>query len=202
MLHSGIREDGSFSAGTLFIGDSLTCTFTGSFLPENDLLGDAKITAQCGSQLTVFFGNTILTDENELITRYSEEFEGTEFDDAVAAFGSNAKAIYLMWGTNYTPDATSEDYIEIVDYLLEHCPKSTVHLQTIPHGNVPHTEVNSRIRGAYDHYAQLGERRVMRIDTYSAIGDHTVDGVHLGETGNTNWYNAIVDHAVSNDLVE
>ena len=200
VLHSGLCEDGSFSSGTLFIGDSLTYTFTGSYLPENGFLGEAKYAAQCGSQVTAFFDSTVLVGSNSLATRYSKEFEGMEFDEAAAFLGEKAEAIYLMWGTNYTPDATEENYIEIVDFLLEKCPNATIHLQTIPHGNVKYTIVNQRVRDAYSHYQQTGEIRVLLIDTYSAIGNHTVDGVHLGLTGNTNWYKAIVDHAAANGL--
>lgn len=201
-LHSGLREDGSFSDRTLFIGDSLTYIFTGSFLPENGLIGDAKYTAICGSQITAFFDSTVLKSNNPNATRYSEEFEGMGYDEAAAFLGANANAIYIMWGTNFTPDATAESYIEIVNFLLEKCPNATIHLQTIPHGNVSYTTVNQRIADAYAHYQQEGESRVMLIDTYTAIGDHTVDGVHLDQTGNRNWYEAIVEHAKLNNLPE
>lgn len=203
VLHSGLREDGSFSEGTLFIGDSLTYNFTGSYLPENGLLGDAKYTTQCGSQLTVFFGTTKLEYNSQMMTRYSEEFQGMEFDEAAASFGEKAEAIYMMWGTNYTPNATKDDYIAIVDYLLENCPNATIHMQTIPYGdNIACNTVNERIKGAYAHYQEVGEPRVFLIDTFTAIGNHTVDGVHLNVTGNSNWYQAIVDHAAANDLSE
>ena len=203
VLHSGLREDGSFSAGTLFIGDSLTYNFTGSYLPENGLLGDAKYTTQCGSQLTVFFGTTKLEYNSQMMTRYSEEFQGMEFDEAAASFGEKAEAIYIMWGTNYTPNATKDDYIAIVDFLLENCPNATIHMQTIPYGDViAYKTVNERINGAFAHYQEKGEPRVFLIDTYTAIGNHTVDGVHLNVTGNTNWYQAIVAHAEANNLSE
>ena len=58
--HSAIREDGSFSEGALLIGDSLTYRLITDYLRPNGLLGDAKYTTQCGSQLTVFFGTTKL----------------------------------------------------------------------------------------------------------------------------------------------
>ena len=125
-----------------------------------------------------------------------------EFDEAAASFGSNAEAIYIMWGTNFTRDASAQTYIDIVDFLLKHCPNATVHLQTIPHGDTNYTAVNSRIADAYAHYQQADERRVMLIDTYTAIGDHTIDGVHLDQIGNRNWYGAIVEHAELNSLAE
>ena len=200
MLHSGLREDGTFSAGTLFIGDSLTYNFTGSYLPENGLLGDAKITAQCGSKTTAFFDGTLLVKNPVALTLYSPEFEGLGFDEAAASMGEDAEAIYMMWGSNFTFDGSKDDYIQIVDFLLENCPNATVHLQTIPKGNVAYTIVNERIRGAYAHYRDLGEPRVMLIETFDAIGLNTVDGVHLNLLGSANWYQAIVDHAAANDL--
>lgn len=203
LLHSGLREDGTFSEGTLFLGDSLTYAFVGNYLAENSLLGDAKYATQCGSQVTAFFGTNVLANNNEMMTRYSEAFEGMEFDEAAASLGESAAAIYIMWGTNYTPDATAETYIQIVDYLLENCPNATIHLQLIPYGDpsiVACDTVNTRIRGAYAHYQQTGEERVFLIDTYTAIGRHTVDGVHLDTTGYGSWYQAIVDHAEANGL--
>ena len=202
LLHSGLRDDGSFSSGTLFIGDSLTYIFAGSYLPDSGLLGEAKYTAQCGSQVTAFFSSTVLEPRSRMIAGYSEEFEGMKFYDAAASFGKDAKAIYIMWGTNFTPDATKDTYIEIIDFLLENCPNATIHLQTIPHGNVKYTIVNQRIADAYDHYQQIGEPRVLLIDTYTAIGKHTFDGVHLDQTGNRNWYEAIIEHAKINNLSE
>ena len=200
MLHSGLREDGTFSAATLFIGDSLTYNFTGSYLPENGLLGEAKITAQCGSKITAFFDDTLLVKNPVALTLYSPEFEGMGFDEAAASMGEAAEAIYLMWGTNFTFDASADDYIQIVDFLLENCPNATVHLQTIPKGNVAYTIVNERIRGAYAHYRDRGEARVMLIETFDAIGLNTVDGVHLNLLGSANWYQAILDHAAANEL--
>ena len=202
ILHSGLREDGTFSAGTLFIGDSLTYIFTGSYLRDNGLLGECKYMAKCGSQITAFFDSTILSAGNRMVARYSAEFEGMHFNDAAASLGERAAAIYIMWGTNFTPDASAQTYVDIVNFLLENCPNATIHLQTIPYGDVNYTEVNKRITDAYDHYAQIGKARVMLIDTFTAIGKHTVDGIHLDNEGNANWYNAIVQHASSNNLYE
>ena len=201
LLHSGLREDGTFSAGTLFIGDSLTYNLTGSYLPENGLLGEAKITAQCGSKVTAFFDGTLLVKNPVALTLYSPEFEGMSFNEAAASLGEAAEAVYLMWGTNFSFDASADDYIQIVDFLLENCPNATVHLQTIPQGNVAYTIVNGQIRDAYAHYVDLGEPRVMLIETFHAIGLNTVDGVHLNLLGSANWYQAIVDHAATNDLL-
>jgi len=202
VLHSGLCDDGSFSSGTLFLGDSLTYIFTGNYLPENGLLGDAKYAAQCGSQVTAFFSSTVLEPRSRMIAGYSEEFEGMKFYEAAASLGEKAEAIYFMWGTNFTPDATADNYIEIVDFLLENCPNATIHLQTIPHGDVSYTVVNQRIKDAYEHYLQNDEPRVLLIDTYAAIGNNTVDGIHLNLIGNSNWYNAIVEHAKIYNLSE
>ena len=200
VYHSGLREDGSFSSGTLFIGDSETYLFLNQYLILNDLLGDAHYTAQCGSQLTVYFDESIrMLESNKQVTIFSPEFEGMTFREAAAALGEEATAIYLMWGTNFTPNATAESYVEIVDDLLQVCPNATIHLQTIPNGDTnivaPNT-VNKRITGAWEHYQEIGEPRVYLVDTFNGIGKHVVsDGVHLSATGLANWYQTLLDHA-------
>ena len=63
--------------------------------------------------------------------------------------------------------------------------------------------VNGWIREAYDHYQQLGEPRVMLIDTYTAIGrNHDSGNIHLNYAGNELWYQAIVAHAEEFDLAQ
>lgn len=154
--------------------------------------------------MTAFFDETIRMGYcADMVCRYSDAFKGMEFDEAAASMGEDATAIYMMWGTNYTPDATAQSYIDIVDFLLEACPNATIHLQLIPYGqNIAYTAVNERIRGAYDYYQEIGEERVFLIDTYTAIGTSPIDGVHQGNYGNGNWYQAIVDHAQANGLSE
>ena len=206
VFHSGLREDGSFDAGTWFIGDSLTCLLITDYLIPNGLLGDARYTAKYGSQLTAFFGSTTMEPNASLKCVYSPEFEGMEIDEAAVSLGEQATAIYLMWGTNFTPDATAMSYVEIVDYLLENCPNATVHLQTVPYGYpkmIAFETINERIRGAYDHYRQSGEDRVFLIDTFTAIGrNNDKGGIHLNNTGNENWYQAILAHAEASGLVQ
>lgn len=206
VLHSGLREDGTFSEGTLFIGDSLTCGFVGSYLDKKGYLGDAKYMTICGSKVTAFFDGTVLEPKDNVMTLYSPEFEGKEFDEATADLGEDLTAIYLMWGTNYVPKGTEQDYIDIIDYLLEHCPNATIHLELIPYadlGVIPYPTVNKRIRAAFAHYEELAEPRVFLVDTYMGIGRAVgSDGVHIGELGNRNWYNTLVKHAEKNELPE
>lgn len=207
VYHSGLREDGTFNSGTLFIGDSETYLFLNQYLILNDLLGDARYTAQCGSQLTVYFNDSIrMLDTNKQVTIFSPEFEGLTFREAAAQLGEDATAIYLMWGTNYTPNATADSYVEIVDDLLEICPNATIHLQTIPYGDpniVACNTVNKRIIGAWEHYQEIGEPRVYLVDTFNGIGKHVVnDGVHLSSTGLANWYQTLLDHAQKYELSE
>lgn len=207
VYHSGLREDGSFSAGTLFIGDSETYLFLNQYLMTENHLGDAHYTAQCGSQLTAYYDDSIqMLSENKQATVFSPEYEGLTFREAAEALGEDATAIYLMWGTNYTPNATAESYVEIVDDLLEICPNATIHLQTIPYGDpkiVACNTVNQRITGAWEHYQEIGEPRVFLVDTFNGIGHHVVsDGVHLSSTGLANWYQTLLDHAVKYDLSE
>lgn len=205
VYHSGLREDGSFDAGTLFIGDSETYLFLNQYLMTENHLGDAHYTAQCGSQLTAYYDDSIrMLSENKQATLFSPEFEGLTFREAAMLLGEDATAIYLMWGTNYTPDATAESYVEIVDDLLEICPNATIHLQTIPYGDpsvVACNTVNKRITGAWEHYQEIGEPRVYLVDTFNGIGKHVVnDGVHLNSTGLANWYQTLLDHAAKYDL--
>lgn len=68
---------------------------------------------------------------------------------------------------------------------------------------IKYDQVNGWIREAYAHYQQMGEERVMVIDTFSAIGRNTDQRyIHLNYQGNENWYHAIVAHAEENNLVQ
>lgn len=204
ILHSGLREDGSFDEGTLFIGDSLTLLFLNHYLKTQGYLGDAKYLSQASSQLTIFMDGKTRVVCSATNTLASKEFNGMLFNEAAASLGEKATAIYIMWGTNYTPSASAESYIEIVDFLLENCPNATVHLQLISWADpniIPVSKINQRITDAYNHYQEIGEPRVMLIDTYTAIGQNVIsDGVHHNDTARANWYQAIVDHAADNEL--
>ena len=204
VLHSGLREDGSFDEGTWFIGDSMTCILITDYLQPNEFIGEAAYTGKFGAHITAFFDDTVMsaTSYNKCVFR--PEHEGLGYDDVAKLLGEQATAIYMMWGTNYTWNAYADAYIEIVDFLLETCPNATVHLQLIPWGYeelVEFETVNEWIREAYAHYQEMGEERVLLIDTFTAIGkNHDSGFIHLNYAGNENWYNAIVEHAKSNDL--
>ena len=204
VLHSGIREDGSFDAGTLFIGDSQTFLFIEHFLKTSGLLGDAKYAVQCGSQVTAFFDTDIRpTVDKNAYYLFSPEFEGLSFCEAAAQMGEEATAIYIMWGTNHTQDATAQNYIDIAAYLLEVCPNATVHLETIPRGDSAYTEVNERIRGAWEHFQSIGEPRVTMVDTFEGIGIYiNSDRIHVDPQGREGWYNALVLHAETLGLAQ
>lgn len=204
--HSGLREDGSFDEGTWFIGDSMTCILINDYLRPNNLLGDANYTGKYGAHITAFFGETVMDPSFGYKCVFREEHTGMHYYEVAEALGEQATAIYMMWGTNYTWNAYEDAYIEIVDYLLETCPNATIHLQLIPWGYekyVMYDIVNEWIWQAYAHYQREGEERVFLIDTYHAIGKNTDEGfIHLNDQGNENWYNAIVDHARRNELVQ
>ena len=204
VLHSGIREDGSFDAGTLFIGDSQTFLFIEHYLKTTGLIGDAKYAVQCGSQVTAFFDTNIRpTVDRNAYYAFSPEFEGLSFCEAAAQMGENATAIYIMWGTNHTPDATAQTYIDIAEYLLEVCPNATVHLETIPRGDSAYMEVNERIRGAWEYFQSIGEPRVTMVDTFEGIGIYiNSDRVHVDPQGREGWYNTLVLHAETLGLVQ
>lgn len=203
VLHSGLREDGTFDEGTLFMGDSLTYMLVNSYLNPRNLMGDAKHAAMLATKVTAFFSDKYqMRNHKDYASSCSEEFKYKAFYQIAAEVGEQATAIYFMWGTNYEPNATVEHYTEIVDYLLENCPNATIHMQLVPWGNVPYKVANELIRGAYNHYVELGEQRVLLIDTYTAIGQDPIDGVHQGDVGNGRWYDAIVAHAQENNLVQ
>ena len=203
VLHSGLREDGSFNEGTLFIGDSLTFQEIYGYMRKHQVVGDARYIAICGSATTAFFDGTRVTC-SAVHTLASEQFDGMLFSEAAISMGEEATAIYLMWGTNFTKDGSAEDYIEILDYLLEHCPNATIHLQTVPFGwAAPYEKVNGRIQDAYAHYQEIGEERVLLLDTFTGIGKAAAsDGVHLNDTGKAKWYETILAHAQELELSE
>lgn len=205
VLHSGLKEDGSFDAGTWFIGDSMTHILVTNYLKPNNLIGEANYTAKYGSQITAFFGDVKMEYNSYNKCAFNPEFENMEYDQVAQLLGEKATAIYIMWGTNFTWNAYADMYIELAEYLMETCPNATIHLQLIPWaGNnelVRYELVNEWIREAYAHFQEIGEERVMLIDTFEGIGKNTDEGyIHLNNTGNENWYNTIVAHAKEHDL--
>lgn len=202
-LHSGLRSDGTFSAGTLFIGDSLTNGFVHAYLMTYGYLGDARYMAVNGAPLSRFFSSQVLGGDGNL---YSPEFDNLSYSDAVARVGEEATAIYLMLGTNSCTKATTDKYIEVVDYLLDTCPNATVHLQLIPDSYSPMVDfetVNEQIRLACAHYEQQGIERVLVVETNIFIGQALgPDGVHLTGEGQDRWYTALVAHKKNNNLPE
>ncbi len=206
VLHSGLREDGSFDEGTWFIGDSMTCILVENYLRPHGLLGDANYTGKYGAHITAFFDDTVMSYTSYNHCAFRPEHERMGYDDVAVLLGEQATAIYMMWGTNYTWNAYADAYIEIVDFLLETCPNATIHLELIPWGwdeLIRYELVNGWIQEAYAHYQEIGEERVFLIDTFTAIGENTDEHlIHLSEQGNENWYNAIVAHAEANGLVQ
>ena len=166
------------------------------YMRPRGYLGYAKYIAICGSRTTAFFDGTVIRCRAEN-TLASEEFNDLPFSEAVASLGEAATAVYLMWGTNFTPEGSAQDYIEILDFILESCPNATIHLQTVPHAHTaPHEVINGRIREAWEHYRDMGEERVLLLDTYTGIGIHvSSDGVHLNDEGKAAWYDTLVAHA-------
>lgn len=203
-LHSGIRADGTFNEGTVFIGDSLTYGLVTNYLKLYDVIGDAKYMAIVGVPLRVFFNGTRLGGDRSVC---SPEFSGLTYAKAVEKVGDKATAVYMMLGTNYDPQADAEMYIKVVDAILESCPNATIYLQLIPHSrssNV-HTEtVNEHILTAYTHYRNQNCQRVRLIDTRSFVGDEGIggDGIHMNPMGMDAWYNGILSNARTNHIPE
>lgn len=202
-LHCGIREDGTFDEGTLFIGDSQTYGLVTVYLKEHDLLGDAKYMAMPGAAVTVFFNGPKMRRGN---SAFSPEFEGLIFSEAAAQAGADVTAVYFMLGTNHSKYASEETYVSIVEYLMEVCPNATVYLQTVPYATsskVNYREANRRIQAAYEHFALENNRRVFLIDTQAAIGYQlNSGGVHLTSKGQESWYQGLLNFAKEQGIAQ
>lgn len=198
-LHSGIKEDGSFDAATLFIGDSLTYGMVTEYLPDNGLLGEAKYMAIPGAAITCYEKGPALGSK---VSAYTPEFDGMYMYEAVEAYGEELRAVYLMLGTNANEYATDRVYIDMVSHLLEHCPNATIYLQLVPYNRsdrVNSEAANGRVQRAFEHFN--GEERVQLIDTQTAIGYNLAgDGIHLVTKGQQLWYEALVDYAKQNKI--
>lgn len=195
-LHSGLREDGSFDEGTLFIGDSLTYGLTLYYLKPNGLLGDAKYISAPGAPATSFFSWAVLNPSKYPSCTNVPELNYLNLSEAVAQIGDGITAVYFMMGTNYDDECDVSTYVEIIDYTLEKCPDATFYLQTIPmvlNGKIPYEQVNRIIWKVYEYYQQQDNPRVILLDPIMAIGENlNPDGIHLNGTGQALWYEEIV----------
>ena len=202
-IHSGLREDGSFDAGTLFLGDSLTVGLVCQYLIPENLLGDARFAARVGMPLYGFSGTAFQMDNNGS-SAYSPEFHHRSCAEAAAIAGESVTALYFMLGTNFDEYNNADAYIRVTEYLLETCPNATIYLQLIPYSDgrlVYEEEVNESIRAAHRHFADMGIQRVMLIDTYTAIGENLMpDLIHIDAEGQRLWYEAIVSFAKTNHI--
>lgn len=199
MLHSGLREDGAFDEGTLFIGDSLTYGMVEGYLPDNGLLGGARYMAIPGAAITCYMQGPALESQT---CACSPEFEGLYLYQGVEQAGEEVTAIYFMMGTNASKYATDQTYIDIVSHMLESCPNATVYLQLVPHNRserVNSETANARVQNAFSYFAD--EPRVRLIDTQTAIGYNLApDGIHLVTKGQECWYQAIVTYAAEHEI--
>lgn len=198
-LHSGIKADGSFDAGTLFIGDSLTYGMVTGYLPDNGLLGEAKYMAIPGAAITCYEKGPALGAKP---SAFSPEFEGLYMCQAVEVYGEGITAVYLMLGTNANEYATDRVYMDMVTHLLEHCPDATIYLQLVPYNRsdrVNSEAANGRVQRIFDQLE--GEKRLRLIDTQTAIGYNLApDGIHLVTKGQKCWYEALVAYAEEQEI--
>lgn len=201
---SGIREDGTFGSGALFIGDFLSYGLILGYLTDNDLLGEARYMVIPNAALPAFYYGPKLTRDSDSL--YSPEFEGLLMRDAIVRAGEQTTAIYFMMGSNASEYATDEMMIQIVEELLMACPNATVYLQLVPYDRstrVDCEEANRRVMATYVHYQQEDNPRVMLIDTRTAIGySLTAEGFQLTAKGQACWYQALVAFAEGNDIPE
>ena len=204
-LHSGIREDGTFAPGTLFIGDSLTAGFFSGYLEPAGLSEDAWVMATPGASPLAFFSGPELMPDDGYYSYYSGRFTEKRMYEGVAYLGEAATAIYFMMGTNHTEQVTEQTFRDIVAYLLEKCPNATVYLQMIPYSTAPQVDddlINGLIVAAYEYFAkELQESRVRLVPTRESIGMNLKsDGVHLTVDGYECWHQCLVDYARENNI--
>ena len=203
--HSGIRPDGTFSEGTLFLGDSLTVGLVCNYLKPRELLGDARYAAISGGTLAAFHEGPRLGD-GTAVCAYSPEYKGLRLREVIEVEGEKTTAVYIMLGTNYSPYADDDTYIRILSDLLESCPNATVYLQQLPMDKserVNSTSSNARVLRVYEHFASSGEERVLLLDTRTAIDLCLAhDGIHVSEEGQEKWYQYLVDYALEHGIPE
>lgn len=201
-LHSGIREDGTFDKGTLFIGDSLTNGFIFDNLMLYDRIGDARFMAIVGTPVQSYFNGPSLN--YELTAIFSADFHSLTFAQGVEKVGDEITAVYFMLGSNYSEYTTYETYDKIVAHLLEHCPNATIYLQTIPYSTSEYVQyelVNGILEDIYLEYAESVDTRVMLIDTHTAFGHRLMpDGIHINYEAQDIWYQTLLDFAAENNI--
>lgn len=201
IYHSAIREDGSFSEGALLIGDSLTYRLITDYLRPNGLLGDARYMAIPGAAITSFAIDPRMYSHNSV---FSPEYRGLLMCEAVDVAGEKTTAIYFMLGTNYSPYATDQMYIDAVQRMLDSCPNATIYLQLVPYetsAQLDYVSANQRIRDTHFYFAIRGEQRVVVLDTQTPIGYNLAyDGIHLSIEGLRLWHQALVDYAAQNHI--
>lgn len=203
VLHSGLREDGSFDEGTLFIGDSLTVHLVSLYLEPMGYLGDAKYVSKIGASQVAYSNGLKMSIYDERCL-FSEEFYGKTYPEAAAIMGESARAIYVMLGTNISEYATKESYMAMYKDLLTSCPNATVYAQTIPYTtSIPYEKVNEIILSAYNELKANGEERIVLLDSCAEIGENIIfDGVHMTDAGREAWYNGIVKFANENNIAQ
>ena len=202
VLHSGLREDGTFDGGTLFIGDSQTYGFIYFNLIPRNRIGDARYASAVGIPAQAYFSGTKFSEYT--VGSYSSEFEGRTIAQGVELGGSTITAVYLMLGSNGSDYTLFSDYEKIVDHLLEYCPNATIYLQTIPYSSEDHVhyeDINKILVRVRRHYADAGISRVLLIDTHTAFGERVQpDGIHLTTEALDIWYHTLVYFADYNNI--
>ena len=200
---SGVAEDGSFDAGALFIGDSHTYYLL-QYLIATEKIGQARYMAICGMSMPHFFDaeNMPLGDGFSVsnVSACSKEFIGLSYGEAVAAAGEGAGAVYYMLGTNFSNEASTEDYLALGRYILEQCPNATLYLQTIPYSPmVDWGRVNDCIREAVGILEAEAPERVVLVDTHSAIPRSELldDSIHYSYYAMEPWYDCLSAAAIA-----
>lgn len=197
--------DGIFDAGTLFIGDSLTCGLVSAYLEPNGYMGEASSMAACNTWVTYFsepWWPLRSMEQNGWTVAVSPEFSGMTYADAVRASAGRYDTVYFHLGTNGSAVVTAEDYYPVLDLLLECYPEATIYVQTLAdnwNGLVSTDRANRIIAEVVETYNADSVERIVLLDTNSIWDAYCLrsDGVHFNDEGLGRWYEFLCENELS-----
>ena len=189
---------GSFSSGTLFIGDSLTYGFVKLYLIPNGYIGDASYMAVGSTGASQYFSDDWLLDSaSSYGCIRSPEYQGKPFYKAVEAGAGRFDAVYLLLGSNYSRSTTESAYELMIDHIARQNPEAEIFIQTVPDcetGRIDSERINSVILSVLENYSKNGRANVTLLNTNSVWTGSCIgsDGVHLTALGYAKWFECIV----------
>lgn len=192
-------SEGTFSASTLFIGDSLTYQFIENYLLPNKFIGEASYMAAPCTTVRYFLSSYwVLTpsEDNRYGVACSKAFDDLCFGDALAANKDKYDTVFFLLGSNSSSYVTLNQYLDAIELILQYNPNAVIYMQTVPDSPtaaVDSDRVNGLVRQAVNSINADGNHNVKLLDTNSAWTSACIadDGVHLTELGLDAWYRYI-----------